>query len=118
ARQGAGDPPIHVWVDDLSLGSWLTPVISSVVPGHVAVWATTPVTVTGANFMPLSTIRIGSAPASGVQWVDEYTLRANVPVSLMPGVYDVTVSNPSGQESILPSGLRVGIQLYLPLIMH
>jgi hypothetical protein len=107
-----------VYLDDTSLGSWLTPVIHEVSPSRVEAWTTTAITVAGANFIATSSLRLNDIPVPDVQWLDERTLRATLPADLSPGVYHVWVTNPGGQEAALPGGLNVGTQVYLPMLFR
>lgn len=115
-RQAEGDPYVRLFLDDVSLGSWLTPVITDVSPSRIEAWTSTPITITGENFIVTPTLRINETPLDDVVWVDEHTLQATLPADLPPGVYDVWVTNPGGQDGVLPGGLRIGRQLYLPTL--
>lgn len=106
-----------VHLDSVSLGSWLTPVVHSVSPAHVETWPGS-VTITGENFIETPTVRLNETVLQDVQWVNERTLQVTLPADLTPGIYDVWVTNPAGQESALPRGLRIGKQVYLPAVFR
>ena len=72
----------------------------------------------GENFIELATVRLNQTPADDVQWVDKPTLKVTLQSELPPGLYDVWVINPGGQEGVLPRGLRVGRQVYLPALFN
>jgi len=116
AHQAAGDPYVHLFLDEVSLGSWLTPVVQAVSPSSVEAWTSTTVTITGENFIETPAVRLDQTPVEGVRWVDEHSLQVTVPSELPPGLYDVWVMNPGGQENVLPFGLKVGRQVYLPTL--
>ena len=117
-RQEAGEPGVYLLLDDVSLGSWRTPVVQSVSPSRIEPWTTTLITITGENFIATPTLRLNDIPVPDVLWVDEDTLRATLPPDLPPGVYHVWVTNPGGQEAVLPAGLNVGTQVYLPAVFR
>lgn len=115
-RQESGDPYVSLFLDDVSLGSWHTPVIQGVSPSRVEPWTAATITVTGQNFIYTPALRLNDKPLDRVQWVDEQTLQATLPATLSPGVYDVWVTNPGGQEGVLSGGLAIGKQVYLPVV--
>jgi hypothetical protein len=104
-------------LDDISLGSWLTPVPTQTSITQLPANApTTPITITGTNFIATPTVKLNGSMALGnVQWLTETQLIADLPANLAPGIYDLWVTNPGGQESVLQNAIRVGQQLYLPL---
>jgi hypothetical protein len=53
-----------------------------------------------------------------VEWIDEKSLRGRLTNELGPGIYDIHVINPSGHEGVGVGQIRVGKQLYLPLITN
>ncbi|NJM42278.1 MAG: hypothetical protein HC853_16845 [Anaerolineae bacterium] len=105
-------------LDDISLGSWLTPVPAQTSISQLPANAPAqPITITGTNFIATPTIKLNNSIALGnVQWLTETQLIAELPANLPPGIYDLWVTNPGGQESVLPSAIKVGQQLYLPLV--
>jgi hypothetical protein len=105
-----------VRLDEVSLGSWLTPVISNVAPSQIEAHASTVITITGDNFIMTPTVRLNETAITAVVFVDERTLQVTVPDSLAPGRYDVWVVNPGGQESVLSRRLMVGKEVLLPII--
>jgi TolB protein len=104
-------------LDDIMLGSWLTPVPTqtsiSQLPANAPAQQ---ITITGTNFIATPTVKLNNAiPLVNVQWLTETQLMADLPANLPPGIYDLWVTNPGGQESVLPNAIRVGQQVYLPL---
>jgi hypothetical protein len=115
-HQAEGEPLAHLYLDEVTLGSWLTPVPQHVTPSHLETWdATEVITITGLNFMETPDVQLNGSPGTGLEWVDEHTIRLHLPNDLPVGTYDVLVINPGGQVGILPSGLRLGKLMYLPI---
>lgn len=108
-----------VYLDHVTLAPWLTPVLESVTPSVAALGATTPITITGQNFLDGATVqlRMGAKTATpaAVAWVDAQTLTADVP-ALGPGLYDLWVTNPGGQQGMRVGAVAVGRQNFIPLI--
>ncbi|MFZ1465124.1 MAG: hypothetical protein WAV60_13825 [Anaerolineae bacterium] len=71
----------------------------------------------GDNFVLIPTVRVGNVTLTNVRRSGRQTLLASLPDTLPPGVYDVQVIHPGGQESILGSGLTVGGRIFLPAVM-
>jgi TolB protein len=114
--QASDAPHAQVLVDDVSLGSWLTPVIKSVAPTRAD--AGTSITITGENFIATPKVYINTLALSNVRWLDEQTLQAILPPRVRPGAYTVTVVNPGNQKTALSNGIRIGWQVYAPGIMR
>lgn len=115
-HQAAGDQILRVRLDEVSLGSWLTPVLREAMPGHIAYGAGAVMQIKGENFLPGGQVRLGDQPLEGVRWVDANTLEATVPSQIKPGVYDLVVTNPQSAEAYLPNAVAVGHQIYVPAI--
>ncbi len=112
---GAAAPP---WaeLDEIAVGDWTTPRVSSLSVAAITELGSLPVTVTlaGENFIATPTVRLGSVVMDEVTWLDAQTLQVGLPGGLAPGMYDVWVENPGGAAAVLPGGLRLGYFLYLP----
>ena len=115
-RQVAGETYTQMRIDDVTLGEWPTPVISSIDPSHADARTATPIVIHGMNFIATPALRIGSVEAEDVIWVDERTLQATVPAALGPGIHHLRVTNPSGAATLLAWAFRSGKPGYLPLI--
>jgi hypothetical protein len=111
-EQPAGSIASALFVDDVSLGDWRTPVITAVSP--VKVPKGSPITLTGLNFMPGATVRVGTV-AWAVISAETTTLTAAMPATMPPGLYPVFVRNPGGEEAAW-AWLQVGERLLLPVI--
>jgi hypothetical protein len=116
-HQKAGEPPVQLYLDDISLGSWLTPVVVAVSPNDFGEnWASTPITITGENFIQTPTVFIGNLPASNIEYINDHTLTATLPDLLTPGYYDIWVINPGQQRGVLMRGLMLGRLVHIPQI--
>jgi Tol biopolymer transport system component len=116
-NQKAGEPIVHVDLDDVSLSGWNALTIIDVSPSTV-LGETTPITVTGTNFATTATVYLDGQlldPAL-VLWVNDQTLVFNLPVGLLPGVYNLMVENPGGIQDTLLNALIVGNPIFLPCI--
>jgi hypothetical protein len=105
----------QLWLDEISLGSWLTPDPQAIEPVHITTPTTQVITITGDNFFATPQVRLNDVPLSDVTWINTTTLTATVPV-LPFGRYDLIVTNPGGQASGLPRALLVGYEVLLPIV--
>jgi plastocyanin len=64
------------------------------------------VTISGTGFVNGATVRFGVTGATGVIFVNDTTLTAQVP-AIAPGTYDVTVTNPDTTSATLVQGFVV-----------
>lgn len=117
--QAVGEPNLRAFVDDVALGSWLTPAIYDVTPGQIDTGDATTFRVVGVNFVQPITIRtmLGEQeiPVNRMNWIDESTLEIDLP-ALGPGLYDLWVTSSGGRQSVHVGAIRVGRQAYLPLL--
>ena len=60
----------------------------------------------GSGFEKGARVSFSASPAEGVRFVDENSLRVEVP-ALPPGAYDVVVTNPDGTKATLRKGLTL-----------
>ena len=80
--------------------------VVSVDPAHGAIMTPWAAELYGAEFQQGAKVRIGDAVASRAEWQNENTLGITVP-ALPEGVYDVTVTNPDGEQAVLRRGVQV-----------
>ncbi len=114
-HQTLGLPGAWAYIDDVTLGSWLTPDPQTIEPVHLTTPASQVITITGDNFFATPQVRLNDVPLADVTWVNTTTLTATVP--LLPfGRYDLIVTNPGGQASGLPRALLVGYEVMLPIV--
>jgi hypothetical protein len=118
-HQGAGDPLAYLDLDDISLGSWLTPVIEAASPNEIHDPQTNPaITITGENFIQQPAVFIDQSQVdpANVAWLDEHTLVVTLPAGMFIGKHDLKVTNPGGPAAFLPGGFRVGWALFMPIM--
>ncbi|MBK6432594.1 carboxypeptidase regulatory-like domain-containing protein [Candidatus Amarolinea dominans] len=104
-------------LDDVAVGPWLTPQVLSVEPATVPPRVSMDITVHGDNFVLVPTVRVGNVTLTNVRRSGRQVLLASLPDTLSPGVYDVQVIHPGGQEAVLQAGLTVGGRIFLPAVM-
>jgi hypothetical protein len=75
------------------------PVVTRVLAGSGPLTAATPVTITGRDFVHVTSVRFGSQPASGVAVLSPTTLRAAAPAG-SAGPVDVQVSTRYGTSAV------------------
>jgi hypothetical protein len=110
---------VYAFLDDVSLGSWLTPVPTAVDIIHIPLPSgPVQITITGENFIATPTVKLNNTSLEDVQWIDEHTLQATVPANLPPGRYNLWVTNPGGQTSVLAGAILVGEEFFLPLVVR
>ena len=114
-NQVVGVPPATTIIDDVSLGSWLTPVVQTVAEASVEAFEDTPITINGENFIGTPVVMLGTTMLKNVEVADERTLMATVPAGMVPGRYRLVVENPGRQRGSGPM-IAIGHQLYLPLV--
>jgi Tol biopolymer transport system component len=116
-RQKQTAPRVQFALDEISLGSWFTSVISDVSPRQAKAWVATPITITGDNLIAIPpsslyitgpSVSLGAIALPDARWVNTDTLTATVPMTAPPGRYDVWVTNPGGQAGVLQGGLVIG----------
>ena len=110
-----GEPVTRLYLDDINIGSWLTPDPQSVEPTQVVATASTVITITGDNFIAPVQVRLNDTPLPNATRINTNTITATVP-PLPFGHYDVIVTNAGGQASGLADALLIGYEVYLPLI--
>lgn len=116
-HQASNALPASALIDDVSVGSWQTPVIAGMTPPTVATpGQATQLTITGENFVATPTVRIGATVLNDVQWIDEQTLHATVPAGMKLGRHDLWITNPGGQVAV--QQLVIGKEVLLPLMFR
>lgn len=115
-EQAANEPYVRLSIDEVSLGSWETPILTELFPPRLEDWANQPITLTGENFISTPMVYLNDNLIDNVEWVDENHLRLYLPAYLLPGAYSVWVANPGGQRAVLPGALNLGWVNYLPYL--
>lgn len=108
--------PFSLELDDISAGSWLTPLIERVEPQTVQPGYGGQIMLHGQNFIDPPQVQVDGQPAGNVAWLNAETLSFTLPAGLGQGTYSLQVSNPAGQSALRINGLQVGGWISLPLI--
>jgi Tol biopolymer transport system component len=116
-HQDTSLPGAWTYIDDVSLGSWLTPDVQAITPGRTKAGAATAITITGDNFIAPIQARLDDISLPDAQWVNTNTITATTP-NLPFGRYDVIVTNAGEQVSGLPDALLVSYETFLPVILR
>lgn len=106
----------EVQLDDISIGSWQTPVVLDVNPTSLRDWDDAHIKITGTNFIPTPIVKLGDTILPDVTWIDEDHLSAAVPTNFQCGKYDIWVINPGGYEAVLEQGLWLVCRRFLPTV--
>ena len=121
-HQKFGEPVIHVDLDDISVGPWDTPELTSITPQGWDCTEAVPevVILNGENFINkpyvwLNDIQITDAD---VTWLDGSNLSVHLPVDLLPGVYSITVINPGGQITQFNNAFHYGCSVFHPIVIR
>jgi len=83
------------------------PTVTGIAPDSAPNDLDTPIIITGTDFTSVPTVTLGSTLLDDVGWVSSTTLTATVPWGLDPGVYTLTVENPSGEVDSLANAFTV-----------
>lgn len=117
-REAVGEPYLQVALDQVTLGSWRTPVPQQVTPNQLPWGIASSLTITGSNFMATPQVYLGARLLPNPVWQGDHTLTVNTPADLPPGRHELWVVNPTGERMLLASGVIVGRQFYLPLVQR
>jgi len=112
--QGAGDPYVRFNVDDISLGSWLTPQISDTIPEKIPSDASFVLQINGANFIQTPSVQIDQIPAASVTWISAEKIEASFSTPFSPGMHALWVTNPQGVSA--GRDIRIGEGVFLPFV--
>jgi hypothetical protein len=117
--QKSGDPVIHIDLDDISIGAWLTPLLYSVSPNQCVI-PDSSVTISGENFLPGVRLFLneGEVDPSWITWQDAQTLLWSLPVDFPLGVYTLQLMNPGNQLSPFEYTFYVGCPYFLPEVLR
>jgi hypothetical protein len=113
----AETPYAPLLLDNVSLGSWQTPVVHEITPAHFTTgWAGKVITLRGENFLAAPTLRIGNVDITQVRRIDNQTVEATLPATLPVGRHAVQLRSASGWRSVASTPLSLGLSLYLPAV--
>ncbi len=113
--------PAGTWpvadLDEITLGSWTTPLVTSISPA-VLDGPSGVVTLIGDNFIGTPAVTIGGLPAS-VSVVDEQHLSVTLPGGLGYGRHAVVVTNPDGFATTSSQPVQAGHDLlFIPALLR
>jgi hypothetical protein len=75
-------------------------------------------TIAGINFSETPRVTVGEMALTHVRWLDEHTLTADLPDSLPPGIYPLSITNPTGETMSSLSAIWIGEPHWLPVVMN
>ena len=116
-RETAYPAASQLRLDEISVGSWLTPDPQMIAPSRIDAGAASVITITGDNFIAPVKVKLDDTPLPDAHWIATGTITATVP-GLPFGRYDVIVTNAGGQSSGLPGALLAGHEVLLPVIFR
>ena len=107
---------LRLYLDDVSLGSWMTPVPQTIHPRVVEAHRVTPITILGENFFEGAQVYAGNTLLSS-SWISDTQMAVIVPLSLTMGLHPLRIVNPGGQTGYAPQALQVGTTTYVPILL-
>lgn len=107
---------LRLYLDDVSLGSWMTPVPQTIHPRVVEAHRVTPITILGENFFEGAQVYAGNTLLSS-SWISDTQMAVIVPSSLTMGLHPLRIVNPGGQTGFAPQSLQVGTTTYIPVLL-
>jgi hypothetical protein len=114
-HQTSGAPLAAVWLDDVSVGAWKTPVITELTPERISSIAVArTLTIVGENFEGTPAVLLDGRSLGGVERVDGQTLRVMIPAGTPSGRYALSVVNPGGQAAT--RSLVLGQLMMVPFV--
>lgn len=94
-------------ISTLAFDVLAAPVVIDIDPDSAPNDLDTSVIITGSGFVETPLVYLGSTLLEEVTWVSEGELQAVVPWGMEPGVYTLTVENPSGEKESLADAFTV-----------
>jgi hypothetical protein len=92
---------------EVEVAEFSPPTISSVLPTSASVMQPTQITITGSNFLPYPSLRLGTNISLTTAYVSTTTLTTVVLSGLPPGLYSLTVINPNSPAATLANAIRI-----------
>lgn len=114
----------QVFLDNVSLSSWKTPIVHSVTkldgskPRFVQMGQQTTLLIEGENFISTPTVKIGDSTIQHVTYRNETQLEVVVPADFAEGIYSLQVVNPGGASGFSAEPMYVGNFLFLSNIFR
>jgi Tol biopolymer transport system component len=107
-----------VWLDEVTIGPWQTPLITGVSPGEWSYQEPTTLIITGSNLIETPAVFLNEIEMDDVLWVNSGRLEVDVPATIAAGSYRLTIVNPGGSRAIGLQSIRiVQPQLFLPIVL-
>ena len=121
-HQAAGEWLSSLGLDEISVGSWDTPIISSVkIPSPLPIhyWQTEDISIVidGQNFDAGVYVYLNDLAVPAL-YLDSKTLVFTLPNELLPGDYQLRVVNPDGKEALAIEKIALRIPTYFPVIQR
>lgn len=107
---------MFAWVDNVAVGSWSTPVVTSYSPTSLAAGVPGLLTVAGANLSAGATLRLDDVPLSNLHAAPDGSWQAEVPPITTPGRYSLFITSEQGATAVIAGAVRVGLATYVPHI--
>ena len=114
--QPVGDRAMNLYLDDIYLGAWTTPVISDVSPLQLDTWDGATIVITGTNFIT-PTVQLGNYTLTIIR-VTPDQITVQLPAGIPAGAYILRVQNAYGQVAIYKKNVILGHVIYLPIIQR
>jgi hypothetical protein len=115
-HQGMNDLLSNAEIDSVSIGSWSIPVIDSVTPDH-GLYPQTQLTIKGQDFVPQSFVKLDDQVLFPIQFIDETTLVATIPMGIIPGSHTLWVNNPNAMQNAYQESIVTGNFVKLPFVV-
>jgi Tol biopolymer transport system component len=96
-------PAATIALDEVTLGSWKTPLVESVTPSQWEARQAQTIAITGQNFASIPQVFLNNTALTNVEWLDAGHLQAKTPSGMLGGYYYLRVVNPDGIASLLPT---------------
>lgn len=113
-HQASSDPYVALKLDDISLGSWLSPRISMLNPPHPPAMLPFVLQIEGDNFIQTPQVFIDGVAATSIEWLSENLLQATFSSAFSEGYHELWLSNPNGPGTA--EKILIGETVYIPTI--
>lgn len=113
-HQTANEMMASVALDEISLSPWTTPIIESISDEKIEAGESTTITITGTNFLEVTSIDLGGQILSNINIVDDEMLTVELPATVVPGSYPLKMVNSSGSSYVAAQVIQIGQRLNFP----
>jgi hypothetical protein len=115
-HQAPDELPVQVYLDDISLTSWQTPVPRQIAPQQLEPGLASTVVISGENFLQTAQVYLGDMALTDVAYIDAHRLQIVIAADVKPGRYPIWVKNGFTVPRVYAGQLQVGSPLYLPIV--